>query len=147
MSKPVTVSAESLRTCMVTKWTPEGRSEPEPMTDIRGTPIGDSAQVWEWDRLILRPNRARRTKEHVKVMHCPEGWYSTSGSTDQADEDFCNAFFDEQWNIPRGEKGRQFNEFHDGNPVVWVVETTYDRSRGRVSYCDRELPDEYRPAP
>lgn len=114
--------------------------------DLRGTPIGDKVEVWEWDRLVYpgRRQQGRRVREYIKVMHCPEGWYSTSGIADEPHGgEICGTLLEPKWagrDFPRG-----FNAYHDEHPVVWVIKVKRHTRARTLRYCDPELPDEYRP--
>lgn len=58
---PTSVTAETMRARMTKRWTSSGWTDPEPATDLRGRPIGDRAQVWEYERLVEpRPSKRRR---------------------------------------------------------------------------------------
>lgn len=123
-------------------------SEPETRTDLRGTPMGGKAEVWEFDRLVSpERGRGRRRREYVTIMHCPEGWWSTSGSADSPiGPGCCATIMDPQW---RGELGgfdrAKFSAFHEEHPVIWKVRSRVNSKARILWYCDAELPDGYRP--
>ncbi len=138
------ISAAELRIHMVSSWTPDGWTEPRPVTDLRGSPLGERVQVWELDRLVTpRRGRGRRVREYVKVMHCPEGWHSTSGTADApSGGEICATLLDPKW---RGDFPADFNRYHDEHPVVWIVKVRIHKQVRTLRYCDPELPAEYRP--
>jgi hypothetical protein len=150
------IDGESLRTRMARDSTGRGRySDPYPHTDLRGAPIGPKVEVWEWDRMILpRPGAARRVREHVEVMFCPEGWYCESGgaATPMEGGATCHMVLDTAWRTPTGIGeatgfGRDaFNAFHAEHPVTWRVRIKRGSKVRTLRYCDPELPAEYRPA-
>ncbi len=143
------VSAEELCIRMVSRWTPDGRTEPQPETDLRGTPIGDRAEVWEIERLVP-PSRGdgRRRRQKLRILYCPEGWHSASGSSDRPSgrEICCTILSWRARNMPVGEAVDAFKAFHAEHPVVWVVHDLTPGHQVTSRYCDPELPDEYRPS-
>lgn len=138
------ITAASLRSRTVRQALPGGWGEPREITDLRGTPVGDRAEVWEWDRLVPpRRGNSRRVREHVKVMHCPEGWHSTSGLVDQPHgPEICSTLLGGQW---AEEFPARFNRYHLEHPVLWIVRVRVHSSVTVSRYCDPELPGEYRP--
>lgn len=141
------IDAETMRHRVTSEWTPTGRV-PGTAYDIRGTPIGDKAEVWEWDRMVYpgRQQKGRRVREYITVMHCPEGWYSTSGTADQADPALCSTLMDRQWATSRGGFDRdKYDAHHDANPVVWVIKVKRHTTVNVYRYCEPELPAEFRP--
>lgn len=146
---PVYVTAEKLRTRYSGRRTTQGivADYSNPRTDIRGTPVGERAQVWEWERLVYpgRRQTGRRVREYIKVMHCPEGWYSTSGTADDAGPALCSTLLEPQWNGD-GFPGN-FNRYHVEHPVLWVIKVRRNSTVTTYRYCDAEMPGEYRPDP
>jgi hypothetical protein len=142
------ITAEELSRHMAVTFGADGkRSDPKPYTDLRGAPIGDKAQVWECDRLVYpRRNSKRRVRQHVKILHCAEGWHSMSGSTERPmGPELCSTLLEGKWALPSGALDRdRFHAFHEEHPVVWKVEVRVNSSGWRYAYCDPELPDEYR---
>jgi len=138
------IDAETMRDRTVSAWTPSGRVK-KPHYDLRGTPTGDKAEIWERDRLVYpgRRQQGRRVREYIKVMHCPEGWHSTSGTADEPSTAICSTPLEPKWagrDFPRN-----FNAYHDEHPVVWVVRVTRYTNVRVYRYCEPELPAEYRP--
>lgn len=149
--EPTVVSGEELRTCTIGRTSPDGSlADVETHTDLRGSPVGDKVLVWRYDRL-LRPRGGRRqVREHLEIMYCAAGWHSTSGTADAPDDpELCNTIFSQKWRKGRGgeERFKRFWEFHEKNPVTWIVKTSADGplSSHRLAWCDPELPPEYRP--
>lgn len=138
------IDAESMRNRIVSAWTPNGRVN-KPAYDLRGTPVGDRAEVWEWDRMVRpgRAQRSRRVREYVTVMYCPEGWYSTSGTADEPATAICSTLLDPKWTA--GDFPRNFNAYHDEHPILWVVKVRRHTTVNNYRYCEPELPDEFRP--
>ena len=149
-TEPVFVSAAELRTHKVRRSLGDGRlSDPEDTTDLRGTPIGGQAQVWRFDRMVYpRTNAKRRVRQHVEILHCPEGWHSDSGSAGTPyGTALCQTLMDPKWSTPAGGYDRdRFHAFHDQHPVRWVVKIRMPGRRWSERYCDPELPGEYRTA-
>ena len=143
---PTYVTAEQLRTRYSQPRPPA--TEPVPFSDLRGTPHGDRAQVWEWERMVTPPRRTRRVRERVRVMYCPEGWHSTSGGPGKPSGDaLCSTLLDGHWSGEQGGLDRNtFDAYHDTRPVLWVIRVTRGREARTTRFCDSELPDEYRPA-
>jgi AAA domain len=136
------ISAETLRHREVRRGLGDGSlGPPEDYYDLRGTPIGERAQVWEWDRLVPpRFGKGRRVREYIKVMHCPEGWHSTSGSaSNPLDPEVCQAIMNGNVDLDK------FHAFHADHHVVWVVRVRVHTRTTILRYCDPELPAEYRP--
>lgn len=100
--------------------------------------------------MVNAPRSTRRTRQHIKVMHCPEGWHSTSGAADEPSESLCATLMDNQWrNEHRGFDRAKYDAHHEQHPVVWIVQT---RAKGllgshRLMYCHPEMPAENRPDP
>jgi hypothetical protein len=144
------IDSETLRCRQTRTWLGNGQfSEWQESTDLRGTPIGDRAEVWEWDRLVYpgRKQHGRRVREYIKVMHCPEGWHSTSGSARRPmDPEICSTMLHDQWQYPGGGFDRdKYRAHHDVNPVVWIIKVKRHTRVRIYRYCDPELPAEYRP--
>jgi hypothetical protein len=142
------VTAESMQSRHYSRRTPEGRYVADysrPYTDIRGTPIGERAQVWEWERLVYpgRKQEGRRVREYVEMMHCPEGWWSKSGTVNESSPALCSTLLDPQWKGD-GFPGN-FNRYHDEHPVLWVIKVRRNSTVTTYRYCEPEMPDEYRP--
>jgi hypothetical protein len=144
------IDAETLRIRTVRRCLGDGQwSEPRTVTDLRGAPMGDKVEVWEWDRLVYpgRSQRGRRVREYIKAMYCPEGWHSTGGVAERpAGPELCATMLDPQWAHPNGAYDREkYHAHHDKHPVVWVIKVKRHTSTRTLRYCDPELPDEYRP--
>ncbi len=145
--KPTVVTGMELRTCRLRRALPDGEwSDWETHTDLRGSPIGDEVLVWEYGRLV-RPPSDREVREHVEIMYCAAGWHSTGGTAGAPDDpQLCSAILSPKWREhPDDEECfKRFWEFHEENPVVWIVKIIAPGHRRRA-YCDPELPAEYRP--
>ena len=147
------ISAESMRHNKVHVALADGGLGPaKDYYDLRGTPIGDKAQVWKFDRMVLAtPRSKRRTRQHVEVFYCAEGWHSKSGSQARpSGPDLCSTLLHDKWNSGDDDLGddwrARFRAFHDQHPVLWIVKVRMNSSTTRSAYCDPELPDEFRPA-
>ncbi|MGH3150119.1 MAG: hypothetical protein ACRDOB_05235 [Streptosporangiaceae bacterium] len=141
------MSGSGLRTCELRRVLPDGEwSDWETHTDLRGSPMGDQVLVWEYGRLV-RPRSDGGGREHVEVMYCAAGWHSTGGTAAAPDDpQLCSAILSPQWSEHPADEERfkQYWEFHEENPVVWIVKISAPGHR-RLAYCDPELPAEYRP--
>lgn len=140
------VNAEELRTKSVRTWTGADWSEPRVITDLRGTPKGDRAEVWELDRLVppTRGNGHRR-RQYLKIMHCAEGWHSASGADDcPMGPEVCAALGDAKWTRGARNWRDEFRAFHLEHPVVWVIRERISGTTRMHRYCDAELPDDLR---
>jgi hypothetical protein len=143
------IDTATLRTRTVRKCLGGGEwSEPRTIIDLRGTPIGDKAEVWEWDRMVYpgRAQKGRRVREYITAMYCPEGWHSNSGTSREADPATCLTLLDPRWANDRGGLDRaKYHAHHDAWPVVWVIKVRRYTNVRTLHYCDPELPAEYRP--
>lgn len=146
MTASTFIDVEAMRNRTVSAWTPTGRVN-QPAYDLRGTPVGDRAEVWEWDRMVYpgRTQTGRRVREYVTVMHCPEGWHSTSGTAGEPATPICSTLLEARWAGP-GFPGT-FNTYHDEHLVLWVIKVKRHTTVSNYRYCDPELPGEYRPDP
>jgi hypothetical protein len=147
MGATTLVAAETLRTRTVRMALADGWGPPETRIDLRGTPVGDHAEVWTGDRLVYpRHGGKRRTRQTVTISFCAEGWHSTSGTPEHpSGPELCGTLFDSQWaNSMGGLDSDRFNAFHDQHPVLWIVRLRQGSTGLRYPYCDPELPDEYR---
>jgi hypothetical protein len=145
------ISAESMRHHKVHRALADGSWGPwEDYYDLRGTPTGEKAQVWKFDRLVqLHPRARRRTRQHVEILYCAEGWHSRSGGPDSpSGPEICNTLLDPKWRVaPEAGLDRdRFRAFHEEHPVVWIVNIRMNSTALRHAYCDPELPAEFRPA-
>ena len=114
-------------------------------SDLRGTPIGDKAEVWEYDRLVYprRTQCARRVREYITVMHCPEGWYATSGTADEPSTAICSTLLDAKWTARGFPRNFIATTSSTRSRVIQVKRHTTTRT---LRYCNPELPAEYRAA-
>jgi hypothetical protein len=114
--------------------------------DLRGQPVGEHVEAWESTSTATRPP-GRPGRQHVTIMHCPQGWHSIAGTPDKPmGRALCQTLTSGRWTTPRGVfDHKAYHAHHDRHPVVWVI-TIRGAGRPRtLRYCDPELPAEYRP--
>lgn len=115
----------------------------ETRVNLLGSPMGEYAQVWKWDHLVIpRRNASRRVREFVTVMFCREGWHCDSGSPERPSPGgaTCSTVL-----APGRGDLKEWRAFHAENPVLWKITVKTGRSSRSHRYCDAHLPDEYRP--
>jgi hypothetical protein len=114
----------------------------------RGGPKGKTRE-WYAERYEQRRGNKKRTRVGVQIEYCAEGWYSDSGSSSEPMGDaMCSTFpmgriigeeTPKWWDDLDG-----WDAFHVDRPVLWKVRRDERGGRHTKSYCDDELPDEYR---